>query len=149
MKHFLVLFTLLFSQYQSLPIPTGQIIKYRVSSKYFNRPNDTSSSTDNSLYQLLSQMHYGTKEPSITEAPTVENEKVTTTADKLHLEDISNDNKNNDGDVTTVINSITNEYPEVIFFSIPNYVCYFQRIYSKMPSSRILSTKMDFAFIFS
>lgn len=118
MKYFLVLLTLLFSQYQSLPIPSGQIIKYRVSSKYFNRQNVTSSSSssDNSLYQLLSQIHYGTKEPSITEAPsTVENEQVTTIANELHLEDISSDNKNNDDDVTTVINSITNEYPEVIF----------------------------------
>lgn len=117
MKYFFVFFTLFLSQCQSFPIPSGQIIKYRVSSKYFNRQNDTSSSTDSSLYQLLSQIHYGTKEPSTSEAPsTIVNEEVTTISNELHLEDISSDNKNNDGDVTTVINSITNEYPEVIFF---------------------------------
>jgi hypothetical protein len=87
-----------------------------VSSKYFDRPIETQSSSDNSLYQLLSQIHYGPKEPSTNEAPSTVESEVTTTSNELHLEDIPSDNKNNDGDVTTVINSITNEYPEVIFF---------------------------------
>lgn len=113
MKQLFVIFTLFLSQYQTFPIPSGQIIKYRVSSKYFNRQNITSTSSDNSLYQLLSQIHYG---PSTSEVPaTIVSEQVTTTANELYPEDSSNDNKNNDADVTTVINSITNEYPEVIF----------------------------------
>lgn len=118
MRLLLILFTLLFSQCLSFPIPTGQIIKYRVSSKYFNRQNATASSTDNSLYQILSQMHYGTKEPSTIEPPTTlsESEQVSTVINESHPEDISDGNKNNDSDVTTVINSITNQYPEVIFF---------------------------------
>lgn len=109
MKHLIVVFTILYSQCQTFPIPSDQIIKYRVSSKYFNRQNNSSSSTDNSLFELLSKIHYGTKEPS-----TVVSEQVTTIANELHLEDISNDNKSNDGDATTAINSIANEYPEVI-----------------------------------
>jgi hypothetical protein len=51
-----------------LPIPVGQIIKYRVPSKYFNR-NETSmgiiSSTSegsNSLYDYLSQIHFSNTE---------------------------------------------------------------------------------------
>lgn len=137
MKHLLLLFTFLLSQCQSFPLPAGQIIKYRVSSKYFNRPNGTSVAAENSssLYNLLTQIHYGdgsssnsNKAPSETSAITT-NEQVTTTANELlpHSDDGSNDNKNNenndDGDVTTVtaINSITNESPEVIslFFLLP------------------------------
>lgn len=106
MRHFIVIFTLFLSQCQSFPLPAGQIIKYRVSSKYFNRQNDTS---DNSLYQLLSQIHYGTKEPSTV----VASEQVTTIANELPLE------QHKDA-ATTVINDITNEYPEVIF-SFLNY----------------------------
>lgn len=110
MRHFIVIFTLFLSQCQSLPIPAGQIIKYRVSSKYFNRQNDTSSSTDNSLYQLLSQIHYGTKDSLTGEEPsTVVSEQVTTIANEIPLEQ-------HEDVVTTVINDIANEYPEVIFF---------------------------------
>jgi hypothetical protein len=54
-----------------LPIPVGQIIKYRVPSKYFKR-NETSmgliSSTSegsNSLYDYLSQIHFSSTEKSI------------------------------------------------------------------------------------
>jgi hypothetical protein len=55
------------SNINGLPVPVGQIIKYRVPSKYFKR-NETSfgmmSSTSNaegsnSLYDFLSQIHFG------------------------------------------------------------------------------------------
>lgn len=122
MKFLILFLSLLCSQCLSLPIPSGQVIKYRVSSKYFSRPNDTSSTADNSLYQLLSQIHYGPKEQPTSEAPSaIVSEEVTTLASELHLGDISSDNKSNDGDATTVMNGIANEYPEVIFPPPPPY----------------------------
>lgn len=128
MRHLLLLFTLLLSHCQSFPLPAGQIIKYRVSSKYFSRPNGTSVAAENSssLYNLLTQIHYG--DSSSNKTPATVDEQVTTTANELHpLSDGSNDNKNNnenndDGDVTTVtaINSIANESPEVISLLAPS-----------------------------
>lgn len=114
MRHLLILFTLVLSHCKSFPLPAGQVVKYRVSSKYFNRLNNTSAATavenSSSLYNLLSQIHYGgNKAPST--------EQVTTIVNELHLDDVSNDNKsndNNESDVTTVT-AITNESPEVIF----------------------------------
>ena len=113
MRHLLILFTLVLSQCKSFPLPAGQTIKYRVSSKYFNRLNNTSDTAvenSSSLYNLLSQIHFGGNK--------VTDEQVTTIANELHLDDVvSNDNKskyNNDSDVTTVT-AITNESPEVIF----------------------------------
>jgi hypothetical protein len=45
----------------ALPLPAGQVIKYRVSSKYFSRNNATTSNehSRDSLYSLLTQIHYG------------------------------------------------------------------------------------------
>lgn len=107
MRHLLILFTLVLSQCKSFPLPAGQTIKYRVSSKYFNRANNTSATAvenSSSLYNLLSQIHFGGNK--------VTDEQVTTIANELHLV-VSNDD-NNDSDVTTDA-AITNESPEVIF----------------------------------
>lgn len=46
------------------PLPGGPVV-YRVSNKYFNRPNGTSQNNTNSLYNLLSQIHYGGASQSI------------------------------------------------------------------------------------
>lgn len=124
MKNLFIFLTLVLSQCKSYPLPAGQIIKYRVSSKYFNRLNDTSAAVtgenSNSLYNLLSQIHYG-KTPMITTTT----ERGTTIVNELSTDDvttaISNVNKNNvvnddgDSDVTTVTETISNESPEVTF----------------------------------
>lgn len=60
----------------SLPFPAGQTVKYRVPSKYFNKSPESSDS----LYNLLTQIHYGGQPQSLT--PDLND---------IQSEDISND----------------------------------------------------------
>lgn len=65
MRHLVIIAIILqcVAKLHCLPLPgSGEIIKYRVSSKYFNRANGTTQNdghSKNSLYNLLSQIHYG------------------------------------------------------------------------------------------
>lgn len=91
MKYFLLLTVVaeLALRINGLPVPVGQIIKYRVPSKYFNRDETsvgTTSSTaegSNSLYSILSQIHFGG-----------EKEKVTKIAATTTISSISDDDVN-------------------------------------------------------
>lgn len=42
-----------------LPLPAGQIVKYRVPSKFFKQPNVTVQEGSDPLYNFLSQIHFG------------------------------------------------------------------------------------------
>lgn len=77
-----------------LPLPAGDIVKYRVPNKFFNQP---SMSPEQSLYNLLAQIHYGGVTQTVTVHSTdVESEDV---ASKI---------------VSVPTESSTNEAPEVI-----------------------------------
>jgi hypothetical protein len=52
------------SNANGLPLPAGQIVKYRVPSKYFMKPNETAAESSSSLYSFLSQIHYGGSSPT-------------------------------------------------------------------------------------
>lgn len=65
-----------------LPLPAGQIVKYRVPSKFFNQQNQTAQESSSSLYNFLSQIHYGGSS-----SPTV-----TINSNEIQSEDISDDN---------------------------------------------------------
>jgi hypothetical protein len=54
------------SNANGLPLPAGQIVKYRVPSKYFNQQNETAQESSSSLYNFLSQIHYGGSSPAAT-----------------------------------------------------------------------------------
>lgn len=82
-----------------LPFPAGQIVKYRVPSKYFNGPGETAQESSNSLYDLLTQIHYGGTSPT-----------VTTNVDAILSEDVASVPESE----TSTENS-TKESPEVIF----------------------------------
>lgn len=103
MRYLFILFALVISQCKSLPLPVGQIVKYRVSSKYFNRLNYTSVAAENSnsLYNLLSQIHYG-KEASTTE-----------TAVTANVNANVENNYDNYSDVSKL--TASDDSPEVIF----------------------------------
>lgn len=90
----IILFTIVLScciELQSRPLPAGQIIKYRVSSKYFTRKNETS----NELYNLLTQIHFGDATQTTAAATTIGNVQEETTTEEI----------------------ISNESPEVILCS--------------------------------
>lgn len=77
-----------------LPLPAGDIVKYRVPNKFFNQPN---MSPEASLYNLLAQIHYGGATQTVT----------------VHSTDVESE------DVSSKIVSVstessTNEAPEVI-----------------------------------
>lgn len=70
MKYSLLLLTVAVIDFSlninGLPVPVGQIIKYRVPSKYFNQPSSDGTSTtlstaegSNSLYDFLLHKHFG------------------------------------------------------------------------------------------
>lgn len=69
------------SNANGLPLPAGQIVKYRVPSKYFNKENETAQESSSSLYDFLSQIHYGGSSPS-----------VTINTNEIQSEDVSNSN---------------------------------------------------------
>jgi hypothetical protein len=93
------MFTQCYIELKSLPLPAGQVIKYRVSSKYFNRNNVTSE--DNSLYNLLTQIHYNGNQVS---------------------EVSTNNNNNRESDGAATFDVATNEPPEVKnFFKFSYY----------------------------
>lgn len=82
MKYSVIVVVALYSlTVSSYPIPAGQIIKYSLPSKYFNRSN----STANSLYDVLSQIHYGGKgdATSKVEQPVDQTTELTTIFDEI------------------------------------------------------------------
>lgn len=42
-----------------LPVPVGQIVKYRIPTKYFGKQNATAQEEQTSLYNYLSLIHFG------------------------------------------------------------------------------------------
>lgn len=99
---------------QSLPLPSDQIINYRVSSKYFNRPNGVTSPDEspNSLYSLLTQIHYGSKSDGDNE--------VAPTSSTIQKDEIINNIDAVEAEAQTEMEStnVANELPEVIFGNI-------------------------------
>lgn len=84
-----------------LPLPAGQIVKYRVPTKYFNKQNETAQEGSSSLYSFLSQIHYGGSSPT-----------VTINTNEISSEDVTNENNAvPEGEATTGIS--TNKSPEV------------------------------------
>lgn len=99
-----------------MPLPAGQIVKYSVPSKFFNRSNVTSEQNSDPLYNLLTQIHYGGT-----------SQTVTINSNSVQAEDITMGNVSllPEGETTT------NESPEVIFvnssvYRVTNYelVCF-------------------------
>lgn len=85
-----------------LPFPAGQIVKYRVPSKYFSKPNETAQEGSSSLYNILSQIHYGgSSSPA-----------VTINTNELLSEDVTNGN-NAVPEREAASETTTNESPEV------------------------------------
>lgn len=80
----------------SWPLPAGDVVKYRVPSKFFSKPGD---SPQDSLYNLLAQIHYGS-------AP------MHSTA--VASEDVSNEIVSSVPERQSTSESSTNEAPEVI-----------------------------------
>jgi hypothetical protein len=103
MRYFLLLSLFLHCNIQlfAMPIPSDKIIKYRVSSKYFNRSNGTLTEEENSnsLYNLLTQIHFGGEGS---------NNSNDSNKDK-HVEHVDKDKNSNDVTFTT----IANDHPEV------------------------------------
>jgi hypothetical protein len=57
--NFYLLLTVAFAfTVNSLPLPVGEIL-YRVPSKFFSKPSEAGKESTNSLYALLSQIHFG------------------------------------------------------------------------------------------
>lgn len=83
-----------------LPLPAGQIVKYSVPSKFFNKPNVTIEESSDSLYNLLTQIHYGGT-----------SQTVTINSNLVQTEDVTKEemSKVPEGETTT------QESPEVIF----------------------------------
>lgn len=88
----LLLLTVAFELANCLPIPAGQIVKYRVPNKFFASKNVTAPSASDSLYSLLTQIHYG--------GPL---QHIPVNLAEVQSEDVSRDD----------IDTTTNEYPEV------------------------------------
>lgn len=63
-----------------LPLPAGQIVKYRVPSKFFSQTNATVQDGSDSLYNFLTQIHYGGTSQTVTINPNL-----------IQSEDISQD----------------------------------------------------------
>lgn len=87
-----------------LPLPAGQIVKYRVPSKFFTQPNVTAQKGSDSLYNLLTQIHYGGTSQTVTINPSL-----------IQSEDFSADDKSTPEATTTAASP--NEPLEVIFLS--------------------------------
>ncbi|CRK95676.1 CLUMA_CG009134, isoform A [Clunio marinus] len=103
--HIFVFFihTILILEINSMPVslPSGQIL-YRVSSEYFKQPESHNKESSNSLYNLLTQIHYGGTSQS-----------VTISTSETQNEDISNDNMEvPKGEAST--QKSTNEYPKAV-----------------------------------
>lgn len=58
---FWVLLAVAFEVALGFPLPAGQIVKYRVPTKFFTQPGETAQEGggSSSLYDFLSQIHYG------------------------------------------------------------------------------------------
>lgn len=87
-----------------LPLPAGKIVKYRVPSKFFSQPNVTVQEDSDSLYNFLTQIHYGGTSQTVTINPNL-----------IQLEDHAQD------DVSvpeTTTGKSSNESPEVIFATL-------------------------------
>ena len=54
-----------------LPLPAGQIVKYRVPSKFFSQNNATVQDGSDSLYNFLTQIHYGGTSQTVTINPNI------------------------------------------------------------------------------
>ncbi|KAG5677426.1 hypothetical protein PVAND_007184 [Polypedilum vanderplanki] len=94
-----ILFTIVLNfciELKCLPLPSGQIIKYRVPSKYFNLKNETS----NDLYNLLTKIHFGdaTTQSPVTTIQNVQEESTT--------EIISNESPES---LTTILMDVTEQ----------------------------------------
>lgn len=93
-----------------LPLPAGQIVKYRVPSKFFSKPNVTVQEGSDSLYNLLTQIHYGGTSQTVTINPNL-----------IQSEDISQDDMTVPETTTVNVSNISNESPEVKFDSLNIY----------------------------
>lgn len=92
------------SNANGLPLPAGQIVKYRVPSKYFSKPNVTVQEDSSSLYSFLSQIHYGGSSPT-----------VTINTNEILSEDVSTKSNVIPERVEATTETSTNESPEVNF----------------------------------
>lgn len=101
MKYSLLLLTVALIDFSlnvsGLPVPVGQIIKYRVPSKYFNQAGtSTTLSTaegSNSLYDFLLHKHFGDEDKLKHESSaTVTTEESTTSVEEA--EEVSSTMKN-------------------------------------------------------
>lgn len=90
-----------------LPLPAGQIVKYRVPSKYFTKPNVTEQGDSNSLYSFLSQIHYAGSSPA-----------VTINTNEILSEDVSTKSDVIPERVEATTGSVANESPEVNFANL-------------------------------
>lgn len=103
------------------PIPGQQVVKYRVSNKFFNTPNSNENSKQNSnaLYNLLSQIHYGgISQPNVIPIDT----------NKIQTEDISPMivNENIIGGSAKV--------PDIVVVVTPEVSVFFLLLFSHIPS---------------
>lgn len=105
-----------------LPLPAGQIVKYRVPSKYFNQPHETKEDTS-SLYDLLTQIHYGG-----------EGHTVVVNLSDVESEDVSNEIT--PAPERTTLTS-TNESPEVILLiqPFPSRVSNYCDVFIRLPTT--------------
>lgn len=84
------------------PFPGGQIVKYRVPSKFFSKPNATTTSDgegSNDLYSFLTQIHYGGAAA----------QTIAVNTNEIQSEDVSRD----DLSTTETSEAATTEYLEV------------------------------------
>lgn len=84
-----------------LPLPAGQIVKYRVPNKFFSQPNLTVQEGSDSLYNLLTQIHYGGVSQTVAINPNL-----------IQSEDASQDEMS---ESETTTGKTPEESPEVIF----------------------------------
>lgn len=90
-----------------LPFPAGQIVKYRVPTKYFNSTaQDSPGEAVDPLYNFLSQIHYGgspTLNSNAIPSENISDEIVTVTSTLATTEGVTNESP----EVTCVIQTST------------------------------------------
>lgn len=79
---FCLILAIAFEVALGFPLPAGQIVKYRVPTKFFTQPGETAQEGggSSSLYDFLSQIHYGGAS-SMLLTNSVQSEDVSQTAD--------------------------------------------------------------------
>lgn len=122
MKFYLIL-AVAFGVALGFPLPAGQIVKYRVPTKFFTQSGETAQdgggSNSSSLYDFLSQIHYGGASSMLL-------------TNSVQSEDVSQTDDSDAAALGAFTDKSSNERPEVISVNssvhrVSNYESVFTR----------------------